>query len=311
MNFKEATNDLLTSNDHQKVVAAIDFMHDYYFNVTGLSGSDPEKENLRQTPNGYIVSKYCAAHCLVQHERTKRFARGIYEAAKKKVAEIPAGIRILYGGCGPYASLVTSLTQHFSSNQISLVLLDINEESIDSVTKLYRALNVEDYIEKSMICDCTSEDLSTLGEFDIIITETMSAALKNESQIPITRNLVKYLKPDGIFIPENISISAHLGEDMHIRNLNSSEMLEMGEVLQFKPQTLPSKEKIVQLPYPQTPLNYLYLLTKIVVFENEILELSDSTLTRPILLDKVFGQPEFIQFQYLEDEAPGFAIKYG
>lgn len=305
MTFKEASRVVFTSTDTAEIKEAIDSMHKFYVKETGLNGFEPGKEPLYSTPKGKYVSKYCAAHCLIDYNRTDSFLKGIFEAVANVFENKTEPIQILYAGCGPYASLVTPLTQVFSSNQIRFTLIDINKECIDSVHDIYRSLGTQNYVESTIVNDATSLGIEIEKSFDLIISETMSAALKTESQVPITQNLARYLKPHGVYIPQNISIMVGFSEEI-LTNDSDTKAIESENILSFNSASPPLEfEEVSITSLPHTPC-FLYLLTEIKVYNDYYLKSQSCSLTRPFLLDRFYKKPAEIRLSYKVNEEPGF-----
>ena len=60
--------------------------------------------------SGVAINPNAAAHCVNDYRRSVVFIRGVYAAirlARRQFA--PAPLRILYAGCGPYATLLLPL----------------------------------------------------------------------------------------------------------------------------------------------------------------------------------------------------------
>lgn len=156
------------------------------------------------TLSGIAISSLDAAQCTTDYLRTTRFIKGIHAALSELIRRFPdQRLRILYAGCGPYATLLLPVLPFFSAAQLELVLLDINTCSLESVSKLFRQLKYDHAV------DFVEADATTFkgkDNFHLIVTETMFKALIREPQVAITEHLRLQLVENGIFIPEEIKL---------------------------------------------------------------------------------------------------------
>ena len=312
MTYKDAVEDILFSKeDYYRIKRGIDFMLEVYTNETGITASNLTNEQMIETENGLVVTPVHAAHCLIDLMRTTQFLRGIHQAilsysAKKN----DRPVKILYAGCGPYATLLTPFTELFSSNEVSFTLLDFNPVSIEAVRNMYKSWGIEQYVTDYLVEDATSTDLNIDSDFDIIISETMQAVLKNECQVPLTRNMVRFLSPEGTFIPQNITVDAYLVGPNDPESNSKPERVHVGSMYDLDYRKVPEVNHQVELPIPEHSFEYLYLFTEIRVFEDEIIKPYASGLTMPLISDRFVEKPKAITFKYLETEKPDFVQEY-
>ncbi|WP_320821484.1 hypothetical protein [Reinekea sp.] len=156
--------------------------------------------------SGVAINPAAAAFCIKDYQRTLQFIAGIQAALcdlERSLRSRP--IRVLYAGCGPYATLLMPLLANWSAGRIECHLLDIHAQSLLSVQAL-----VADFalgpISLSYHCADATRWQSEL-RFDLIIAETMQKALEQEPQLAVTAHLSELLEPEGIFIPEQISLN--------------------------------------------------------------------------------------------------------
>jgi hypothetical protein len=185
-------------------------LHEIYSEASGISAGNLTDCSI-DLPSGKAISPIGAAHCLLEIARTSKFVCGIYKAIiqlKKDFTNAP--IKILYAGCGPYATLVTPLTSMFSAQEVTFDLMDINEISLKAVRKMYEELDLLSYVDNFIQADATQYKISDDEQPHLIIAETMNAALKNEPQVELMLNLIPQLREKCIFIPQKISVDAYL-----------------------------------------------------------------------------------------------------
>ncbi len=311
MNYKNAVDDILFSkDDFKKIRRGIDYMYQAYSKITNAVAEDLTYNKAIQTPNGIAISQESAAYCLKDTVRTTQFLRGIYQAINDKLNK-DKKIRILYAGCGPFATLATPLTQIFSSTEISFTFLDINNSSLLAVQKIYEEWKISDFVEQYIEADATDQSLEIAYPFDIIISETMQMGLKNECQVPITRNVLRFLKPNGVFIPEQILIDIYLAGKESKYNLKESEKLYLGNVYNLDYKNVPEPNRKTELNVPKSEFKYLHMLTEIRVYKDFRLSAYDSSLTVPLILNRFEEElPSSIQFEYQETEKPDFKVTY-
>jgi hypothetical protein len=309
--IKELTQNLLICDDDFLIMKqSADQLYFIFSAITGITGDNYNKEQII-LPSGKAISPSGAAHCLLEFRRTAIFLRGINKAIQQKLSEkgqLP--VRILYAGTGPYATLIIPLLTLYSTTELEVDLLDINEISMNALSKLFGELGLTSYIDKTYLFDAAT--FSAEKEYDIVISETMQAALKKEPQVAIMQNLIPQMPDSAIFIPEAITVSAALVSNGHWDN---EQMIRTDiEVHAHKDLFTTDKHHLDIIGYRNEieilravdDCNKLELYTIIKVFENEILKDSDCSLTMPLKvceLDK--DQTGIIRFWYEQGEIPG------
>lgn len=185
---------------------------------------------------GVAINPKAAAYCIKDYQRSVVFIRGVHAAllalfsrrnnnlaGKQNIDEYPndsahgkarAPVKVLYAGCGPFATLLLPLLHLFKPSDLEIHLIDIHQQSLDSVAHLLEQLGLSDYKITMVQADaCTYQHPAPL---DLIIVETMQKALEQEPQYAVTKNLAKQLAEHGLFIPEKITIElalAHLEKE--------------------------------------------------------------------------------------------------
>ena len=158
------------------------------------------------TGSGIAISAVEASHCTTDYLRTTRFIKAVYGALTELMKRFPhQKLRILYAGCGPYATLVVPLLPFFPPAQYEFFFLDIQSYSLESARNLVTNLGFQQYNIHFIEADATAY-VNKEG-FHLILTETMFQALTREPQVAITEQLQSQLLPGGIFLPEEITLS--------------------------------------------------------------------------------------------------------
>lgn len=167
--------------------------------------------------DGVAINPKAAAYCIKDYQRSVVFIRGVFAALQtlKASTKPQTATKVLYAGCGPFATLLLPLLHLFEPKDLDIHLLDIHQQSLDSVAQLIKALGLSEYQIQLIQADaCTYQHA---GLLDLIIVETMQKALEQEPQFAVTANIAKQLTAQGIFIPEEITVElalANLDEEM-------------------------------------------------------------------------------------------------
>lgn len=161
-------------------------------------------------PEGTAIAPRKAAKCLIDEDRTNTFVRGLTAAIHEAKRRFPdEKIRVLYAGCGPFASLALLASTQFSPEEVEFHLLDIQENAIDCVKQIIAAFRRErffPFIKRANAVDYQHQGAPP----HIVISETIYTGLIHEPQAAITANLAPQMHPDGIFVPENLQVTFYL-----------------------------------------------------------------------------------------------------
>lgn len=314
--LKEATTLILNCrHDFRQMKEAVDVMYQIFSSITGVTINTLNQDKDLQLSEGKAISTSAAAHCLLEMKRTALFLRGINKAIIQKRAELlDRPIRILYAGTGPYGTLITPLLTLYKPKEIIVDLLDVNANSLDALKKIKDSLSLGGFIGETICADATTFKVNK--SYDIVISETMLACLKNEPQVAIMQNLIPQLTDECIFIPEEISIDASLtNPKIEIDCLMSQEeetppfeRRPLGNVFTISKQQLDSIyfKKTFSIPSDAaTTFPILKLFTTVKVFDNEILTDNDSSITLPKQFydfRKVKNQE--VKFWYVQGKMP-------
>lgn len=177
----------------------------------GEQGGDVEQLSDTTLPGGVAVSPLTAARCSRELARTSRFVRGLYAALLEAQRRFPGQtIHTLYAGCGPYATLILPLLLRLPRGAFRFTLVDIHALALDSARKLISHFGFDDFIADYRLTDAVTGDFSAQRPIHVAVTETMQRAMDKEPQLAVCANVVRYLEPDGILVPERITVSVAL-----------------------------------------------------------------------------------------------------
>jgi predicted RNA methylase len=299
-----ATQKILSCDDAiGEMHEAVHEMYEVYTSISGVSMQNQNTESI-YLDSGKAISTEEAAHCLLEMVRTTKFLRGIKEAFDAKIAANVTD-----------ATLVTPLLLLYRSSQIQVDLLDINEEAIQSAIRVINDLGCGQFIRTAFIEDAAKIRLNTA--YDVVISETMQAALKKEPQVAIMQNLIPQCAVDTIFIPQEITVNAEI---ISKGKWNDTSYLfedirrtELGEVLKVNKEKLNCDAFKTVFPIPNNSSGFKTFIftTTIRVYGTHQLKDSDCSLTIPLkihnLTDKV---SESVRFWYGQGKVPGIRFQF-
>jgi len=253
-----------------------------------------------RTSNGLALSTDMAAMCAGDFVRTVEFLRGMHAAVidvRERFPSRPA--RVLYAGCGPYATLAVPLMTVFSAAEATFTLLDIQPESIESARSVVNSLGLSGSVSGFEITDATQylispAALSDVVLPDIILIEIMQACLEAEPQVAVARNLIKQA-PQAILVPEEVRISLAYADplvefDRTAPEKARKDRLTVGPVFIFNRDTVNkwSEDKsgrlvgaVVQIPLQIGERCQPILFTTIRTYRDHIISEYESGLTHP------------------------------
>ena len=316
ISLKEATRAILEcKTDFRLMKESVDGMYQIFSSITGVTINTLNQDQDILLSQGKAISISAAAHCLLEMKRTALFLRGINKAILQKKDQLQdKPIQILYAGTGPYGTLVIPLLTLYKPKEIIVDLLDINTDSLAALQKITAKLNLSEFIGDIYCTDATTFVVSK--SYDIVISETMLACLKNEPQVAIMQNLIPQLTGESIFIPEEISIDSCLtNPKMEMNRLlsfsgsqPSFERISLGNIFKISKNDLLSiqlkKAVIIPEQYIST-FPILKLFTTVTVFDDEILTGNDSSITIPKqYYDFRNDNSREVEFWYIKGEKP-------
>jgi hypothetical protein len=271
-----------------------------------------------RTSNGLALSPTMAAMCADDFVRTIEFIRGTHAAVvdlRKRFPDRPA--RVLYAGCGPFATLAVPLMAILSPAEATFTLLDVHPESIASAKSIVDTLGLADSVASFETADAGSYRVCPDQPPDVILMEIMQACLASEPQVAITRHLLKQA-PRAILIPEEVCIELTLVDPSCEFDLDGLERkrgtiqrdrIPVAPVFVVNRETVKSWDgnrsnqltaSTVRMPDFLEQRYEPMLFTVIRIYKNHVLKDYDSGLTgpRPLSVVCAIKPGDTIQFHY-------------
>jgi hypothetical protein len=212
--LRSVTDRLLDPQSSRSAVrAAILDMHAVFAAITGVRGdtTEPQFDGESWLGQGYAVSPYLAARCLVEVFRTQQFLRGVHAAIQAARQRFPEQrLHILYPGCGPYATLILPLTTQFSPADFQVTLIDVHAPAVAAVRQIVQALGIADYVHDVIQADAMTYAPPAGQQYHLLVLEVMQGALAREPQVALTLRFLPNLVPGGVLVPGRITIDACL-----------------------------------------------------------------------------------------------------
>ena len=280
-----------------------------------------EGESCRENINnesGMALGPTWAALCIEDLQRTRMFIRGTYQAilaCRNINPERP--VQLFYAGCGPFATLILPLLTLFSEQQLRLTLVDINPISLQCVQRLFARLNLQGYVEEVLLADAVSMKISQPDAIDIVLSETMQRALKNECQVQIMSNLIPQLRDSVLMLPERITLTlAQKDFSKPVAASETRQMETLGTLFELSAAAIRKsassmengllmlQSDAIAVTLAHTNIN-LYILTSIHVFGHEHLHLNASGLTTP---ERIQLPPD-LRRTHADHEPTGFPVQ--
>jgi len=321
--LKKITSILLDkTSDYSAILNACSSLKDLFYTATGFDDSLQLYEKKIVTGAGHAIGPVQAALCITDMMRTRVFLMGICDAIEKQLTMNPGKpVVVMYAGTGPFATLLTPLTTVFSASQLKMVLLEINFVSKDYLEKTIRCFAMQEYVSDVIIADATTYKVPDNYIPDIIVSETMKPALKDEPQVNIVANLLSQF-PHALLIPESIKVSAALMGNIADADFSMKHLHDLLEVSartmiplndQKNNMTVFSEGVMVEIPeYPGRDLSTLVLDTEVTVFNGHILHFNECGLTIPVKVMDLASTAEWplkLNFRYERKPLPGFIIQ--
>ncbi len=285
---KHAETLLFCGEDYLEMKNAVEDLHQIFAFITSIDAYKLDDAHI-ELKTGKAISPTSAAHCLLEFKRTSVFLRGIYQAINDLKVREKGKIRILYAGCGPYSTLLVPLLSFFSSEEIGITLVDINEVSLNSSRLLIQTLGQDYFIEDYFLADLTAFKLDKA--YDLVISETMQSCLENEPQIHIMRNLIPQMQEGAIFIPEEIRVDFYLSDNNKFmekilyenrdRNIIDKKFLSRFICVNKENACSNSLSATVNIPNDYGTYKNLELFTFITVYGDEVLKERECSLNNP------------------------------
>lgn len=201
---------------------------------------------------GLVISPDHCTDTIKDIRRIYAFIKGIDQAIRDQWDKSQNTIQIVYPACGPFAPLLLPLIsfyqQHdlFSPEQIRITLIDMQEGAIQGLNALIKNLGITSYIE-NVVCGNAME-YQAPNQVDIVVLEALQHGFSREGHLCLAKHFADMLNDGGVFLPEQISISAALNvgqreyidqwnpdsnqnEALEIQQKIRSERTQLGEIL--------------------------------------------------------------------------------
>ena len=266
-----------------------------------------------RTKFGVAISPTMASMCVDDFARTIQFLRGTNAAVedlRERVGRRP--VEILYAGCGPWAPLAVPLMSKYSANEVRFTLLDIHEQSIQSVGSLIECLGFDDRVAKLETADASNYLIDSPP--DLIVVEMLRPTLKSEPQVAVTGHLRKQA-PNAVMIPKLVCVDLALVNSSRELSVSEAEpsrdRIVLRRVFELDTKTLPATDDHpvrVTLPEFDASRYCPMLLTTVEVFQGLRLADYDSGITLPMKLPGI-GPKDTAEFTYEVCGDPHLAIR--
>ena len=310
---------------HQDVIALKDILLEAQVIPTSF---DNAADGESYTENGLAVSPKWAEMCLDEYVRTIQFLRGLNTAIQTAKSQSSARpIRVLYIGCGPFATLAMPLMSIYGADETVFTLIDIHQESADSVMRIASKLGLADRIEHIHVIDALTYQIDQANPPDILVMEIMQASLDKEMQVPVARHILAQA-PSIIMVPEAIHVDVKLVQPSVEYDTMLSGDLEalarsrqpIGRVFSLTKETIADWSSIeggtlpaatVKIPAFDSNTHQLIMFTEIITFGQHRLHNRDTGLTAPQVHPSIVSTTpgDHIQFEYRLGQCPGLVGK--
>ena len=325
----QITTNLLTLEHPGQLRAAAIELHALCSELTGLDDHTlaPLDTDPIALDSGIAIGPIDAARCILDYARTSKFMRGIHRAVQVGLKSFPERpLEILYAGCGPFAPLAITMMTQFRPDEVRFTLLDIHKRSLDAARELIQRLDLAPWVREFVQADACSYR-HPHQPLHMVITETMQRALSKEPQLEVTLNLAPQLCPDGILIPQCITVDACLYKPAaEIRSAPAADgtptspprvRIKLARLLELSLESLPLwlnpefPSHRLQRAADESPGLRPILTTEIRVFEDIVLGDYNSGLTYPHRdqdLDKLEAGGA-LHCHYQRGSAPGLRFR--
>ncbi len=317
----DAVNEILHTQqlNRSSLDLKLQLLFDKLYNIYQTADiADHERTRQYISPQGLIMSP---DHCVTTQKdslRVRAFIRGIDRAISKLKSNRNGCLHIAYPACGPLAPLLLPLIGYykalnvFNENELQISLIDIQPGAVASLQAITDELGITQYI-REISCQDACKFQSDLP-IDIVVLEAMQHGLSREGHLALARHFASIMAEDGIFLPQEITLSAVLnfGQREYVdqwadkqgpvcETLMSpdiiDERVELGEILRLTPDSLRGMpEQIIDKYTRLVPCNevsipelhahqaspLLLICTEIITYGNEKLGEYDSGITHPL-----------------------------
>jgi hypothetical protein len=274
-------------------------------------------------PDGLAVSPLVAGLCAREPLRSAAFIQGTAAAVAQAMRTCTGRpVRVLYAGCGPFALLVLPLLALWPASRARFTLIDVHAEALDLARTLVSALGLDRQVDAWVHTDATTYRIDPQAPPDVIVSETMAAALSREPQVAIARHLLGQA-PQALLVPASVRVDCVLcnpakeqpnaiapqRDRIHIGKVFELDAAGIAQWRGWAGETLPAAT--LRLPDGLAPRYRARLLTYIDVFNGIVLADYACSLNTPRDLP---GKPalrggESLQFSYRLGGNPGLECR--
>ncbi|WP_340201112.1 hypothetical protein [Ascidiimonas sp. W6] len=312
--------------DYLELTKAVQAFDALAMKTAGMQLEQQENRKNMYSKTGMALGTTWAAMCIKDIIRTKKFIKGIFEAIEFVKKHKKGPVTILYAGTGPFATLLLPVLATFTPQEVQCVLLEINTKSFVLMQQVIEELKFEKHVKAFENADATTYKINPDHEIDILLSETMQRALESEQQVPIVMNLMQQLRPEVIMIPECISLELGLmdiGQFLSQRASTQEESYhKLGVFYKLTKEDIASwfaenKELKEVIHFTESVFTItngsvskfreLIVRTGITVFGDTKIEINESGLTTPLILEALPQKNnDFkVKIHYKVDKVPG------
>jgi len=152
---------------------------------------------------GKALAAVDAGNCLVDHLRTRLFLKAV-DAQIRDLARAGT-VKVLYAGCGPFATLMLPLLGRLGDLDLRIEAWDCHRDSVDALGRIMSALAIPpDRLIVRQADALTAWPVMTTAP-NLIIAEVMQRALTREPQVAIMARLGRDF-PKARFVPRQIDL---------------------------------------------------------------------------------------------------------
>jgi predicted GNAT superfamily acetyltransferase len=303
-------------------------LHSDFVRCTGVheKSDDARDRSPIRLDCGVAIAPADAGRCIVDFVRTVRFLRGIRRAIDDRWIHRDDPVRVLYAGCGPFATLALPLCTIYSPDQVRFTLLDVHARSVEAVEMLVREFGLESHVEEIVRGDAT--DYTAPRGVDLVVAEIMQRALSKEPQLAVSAHLAPQLEDGGALIPERVTVELQVAEleagiegapPGEVNGDGKSKRLRLGRVIDLTKRTAPEilrtadrASRRFRVPELEEDRQWHAMLcTEVVVYGDEVLGDYDSGVSYPERLRELgpLEGGEELDVRYRPGTDPGFEVR--
>lgn len=203
--------------------------------------------------HGLVISPDNCITSILDVLRLRAYIRGLDQALRHLQENKcdDGAIHLVYPACGPFAPLLFPLLAYYQNHSLygpddlQVTLIDMQQGAVISLQAMVKAMGLSDYIHDIQCKDAM--DYQSRGPVHVVLLEAMQHGFSREGHLALAQHFAKLLEPEGIMIPEKITIRAvlNIGQREFVDQWNQvsncewqnmseqvlSERTELGEVL--------------------------------------------------------------------------------